>query len=425
MPRLADWPLNVVLAAVAAIPAACGLGIWFTSESSAELTAEGKTLFVHEWEVRDSLSSGGDGLGPVFNAKSCVACHFQGGVGGGGDLQHNVTSFEVLPSRNNEEISGGVVHAAATEAAYKETTAQVRELNPVVEDSTRVIGGCQVSLESFDPVSFESINTPALFGVGLIDDIAGSSIKWTRHGRNLSKLGDEFNLEFSNAGVGRVRKLRGGSVGKFGWKGQFATLEEFVATACAVELGLTNPMRAQDVPTMHVPDDNAELDMTHRQLKSLVEFCRNLPRPEQVLPRNMGDRARVANGEKLFAEIGCADCHTKAMDGVEGVYSDFLLHSVEDPSAPGYREVIEVPVPDSHPKPNEWQTPPLWGVADSAPYFHDGQSPDLEAAIDRHSGDAAGVRDKYRALSGRKREDILRFLRTLRAPRVIGTPQAQ
>src|SRR5581483_1807086 len=42
----------------------------------------GKGLFKHEWKPQDPLSPGGDGLGPVFNEKSCVACHGQGGLGG-------------------------------------------------------------------------------------------------------------------------------------------------------------------------------------------------------------------------------------------------------------------------------------------------------------------------------------------------------
>src|SRR5438105_10612012 len=55
--------------------------------------AEGKKLFVHEFTPNDALCPNGDGLGPVFNAKSCVACHHQGGVGGAGNETHNVTNF--------------------------------------------------------------------------------------------------------------------------------------------------------------------------------------------------------------------------------------------------------------------------------------------------------------------------------------------
>ena len=50
----------------------------------------GRELFEREWKQNDALSGRGDGLGPMFNAKSCVACHNQGGSGGGGAAEHNV-----------------------------------------------------------------------------------------------------------------------------------------------------------------------------------------------------------------------------------------------------------------------------------------------------------------------------------------------
>jgi len=51
--------------------------------ATAEMKQAGKALFVRQWTAHDPQSHG-DGLGPVFNANSCVACHSQGGVGGGG-----------------------------------------------------------------------------------------------------------------------------------------------------------------------------------------------------------------------------------------------------------------------------------------------------------------------------------------------------
>ena len=50
----------------------------------------GRELFLREWMPDDSRSHGGDGLGPVFNDSSCVACHNLGGVGGGGPNGKNV-----------------------------------------------------------------------------------------------------------------------------------------------------------------------------------------------------------------------------------------------------------------------------------------------------------------------------------------------
>lgn len=391
---------------------------WLIAPSTAELVAEGRELFNHEWQVDDPLSNGGDGLGPVFNDKSCVACHFQGGVGGAGGAKNNVTSFQVLPNCNNRDLQSGVIHASATTEDLQETLKTVRKRYPAVPNSTRVVGGCTVTVKGFDPLLVEQINTPALYGVGLIDQISSRSIKSGRRSRELGRVKAEFALDFDQTRAGKVRTHGMGSVGKFGWRGQFASLEDFVATACAVELGLTNSKRAQDMPQEHRPDDEAEYDMTSQQLHALVTFCRELPRPKQVLPTDLAKLAQVRRGAALFKTVGCADCHTPSINGVTGIYSDFLLYSLEEDElgSGGYVEELEVPMPDHLPNPDEWQTPPLWGVADSAPYFHDGQSTTLETAIDRHKGDAKHVMKRHKFLPSVDKEDIVLFLQTLKAP---------
>ena len=50
----------------------------------------GAELFAREWLPGDSKGSGGDGLGPVYNETSCLACHHQGGPGGAGPASTNV-----------------------------------------------------------------------------------------------------------------------------------------------------------------------------------------------------------------------------------------------------------------------------------------------------------------------------------------------
>ena len=101
------------------------------ASSEQELTAEGRELFIHEWTPDDPLSGDGDGLGPVFNANSCVACHSQGGAGGAGENKHNVRAFSVLPNRNDSNIYGGVVHANATVEHLLETDEQVLGQYPI------------------------------------------------------------------------------------------------------------------------------------------------------------------------------------------------------------------------------------------------------------------------------------------------------
>jgi hypothetical protein len=64
----------------------------------------------------------------------------------------------------------------------------------------------------------------------------------------------------------------------------------------------------------------------------------------------------------------------------------------------------------------EWRTPPLWGLADSAPYMHDGQARDIEQAIGRHDGQARAVRARYDALIGPQKMQLRKFLLSLSAP---------
>ena len=66
--------------------------------------------------------------------------------------------------------------------------------------------------------------------------------------------------------------------------------------------------------------------------------------------------------------------------------------------------------------PSEWRTPPLWGVADSAPYLHDGRAATLAQAIKLHSGQGAESANRFAGLSEVQREELISFLKTLRAP---------
>src|SRR5205085_2134309 len=127
------------------------------------------------------------------------------------------------------------------------------------------------------------------------------------------------------------------------------------------------------------------------------------------------ERSEAERGKALFATIGCAACHTPDLGGVAGVYSDFLLHRIVD-DRKNYSEDPDVPLPAGHPLPEEWKTAPLWGVADSAPYFHDGASPTLDAAIVRHEGDASRVTEAYQRLSPHDRDALIGFLKALKAP---------
>src|SRR4051812_22454309 len=66
--------------------------------------ARGRSLFLREWVPGEPSGPGGDGLGPVYNETSCVACHDQGGAGGGGPASRNV---DLIAAAETTDIDGG------------------------------------------------------------------------------------------------------------------------------------------------------------------------------------------------------------------------------------------------------------------------------------------------------------------------------
>jgi hypothetical protein len=385
----------------------------------------GKDVFEHEWEPNDAIANGGDGIGPVFNARSCVACHFQGGIGGGGDNSHNVRTFEVLPSATSPQVRSGVVHASAIDPALQETDAFVHELFPIVKGNVLppVPGHCSgpTVVPDFDPVVFANVNSTALFGAGWIDYISDKAIESNRTRRMASGAARELMLDFGDLPIGRLRRLPDGRLGKFGWKGQAATLEDFVANACSNELGLGTPAMAQAKPLARPDYPTSAPDLNRKQFNSLVAFVSTLPRPVEAEPSEPAARTQAAEGKKLFQSVGCAVCHVPDLGGVKGVYSDFLLYSLEDETPDGgggygSQPLPQFPLPEDHPKSNEWKTPPLWGVADSAPYLHDGSAPTLHDAILRHLGQARPVSERYNQLPPAQQQQMIAFLLTLKAP---------
>ena len=130
----------------------------------------------------------------------------------------------------------------------------------------------------------------------------------------------------------------------------------------------------------------------------------------------------------MFESIGCATCHAPKLGVVRGLYSDLLLHDmgesssdsatyygapVAPPSSGDVAEARSRPRRSGMAAPTEWRTPPLWGVADSAPYLHDGRANTLDDAIRRHDGEAAKTQTRYTRLASSDRKALLAFLNSL------------
>jgi CxxC motif-containing protein (DUF1111 family) len=413
-------------------------------KADVQATQSGRDLFLHEWTPGDSLAARGDGLGPVFNASSCVACHQQGGAGGSGSLEHNVTVFTRALKAGARAVHG-VIHQFATDAASQETLQNVapqfpKKSRPALSDLLKLTAKCAPSPAPFGAVPSDRVvvrdpvnsvpdfdigqrNTPALFGASVIDAIPDEAIL-----ANERKQRGTLGLVGLNGGefpTGRAARLAHKRVGKFGWKANIGNLSEFVRIACANELGLGNPLQAQPA-SLSKPDYRPRgLDLTDRQCDQMTAYIASLPRPREIVPASPADAARAVAGKKHFKQLGCANCHTPDLAEAQGIYSDLLLHQMGEGlgggGSYGDSPAESVDAPDSDggsTSPSEWRTPPLWGVADSAPYLHDGRAATLAAAIKLHAGQAGPSATRFTALSDVQQDELIAFLNTLQAPNV-------
>lgn len=313
-----------------------------------------------------------EGLGdPTFNGDSCRACHFDPVLGGAGPADLDVTRQGILDGDTFVMPAGGtIVHRHSLDPT-----------RPPLDPAANVI---------------ELRQTPHTFGLGLIERIPEPAIVAGADPDDLD--GDGVR--------GRVHRLPDGRLGRFGWKGAIPSVREFVRDAVSMELGMTMPDEA-GLTFGHAADGDATRDpeVSLDEVDLLEFFLANLAGP----PRTSTDPALEAQGETLFVETGCATCHVPSFDTADGTpvpaYSDFLLHDVQ---APGYRGVEEGDAGI-----REFRTAPLWGLATSAPYWHDGRAFTVEEAIARHAAEGEGARLAYEALSGEERAALVAFLRSL------------
>jgi CxxC motif-containing protein (DUF1111 family) len=400
----------------------------------------GEELFNHQWTKNDPLTVSGNGPGPVANANSCVFCHEQGRVGGGGDLPQNVTTFAVRSGPNMENTREGVVHKLGGEMlshvhpglpaipASKLSLDELPRTAPTVAltGMTAPAGAQPVKL-MFLPrgVRISQLNTPALFGTKQIDDLPESAILANAKAQRIRyAMAPPGGTEYP---VGRATRTASGKLGKFGWKAQTATLGAFVRAACANELGLGNPAQAQPTPLFDPSYTPTGLDLTDQQCDQLTAYVASLGQPVEKVPDTAAGIEQAERGKKLFSSVGCAECHVADVGNVKGIYSDLLLHHMgadlegggsyyDHPLPPIPGPPDDDPDPEGPAKSAEWRTPPLWGVADSAPYMHDGRAPTLEDAVATHQGQGAASATRFSKLSQVERNQVVAFLKTLRAP---------
>ncbi|HYC91224.1 MAG TPA: di-heme oxidoredictase family protein [Thermoanaerobaculia bacterium] len=334
-----------------------------------------------------------EGLGPVFNGRSCGECHNAPAAGGGAG--RFVTRIAAIVDNVYHDLTehGGALLQGAALSTREGASHDFR--NERVPASATIIARRR---------------SIPLFGLGLVDATDDATF---------IALAQQQGVQ-SPATAGRVALVRNivagmKTVGKFGWKAQIATLQEFSGDAYLNELGITNPL----FPDENCPaGDCAELAFnpvpglndTGERVDRSAAFMRFLGPP----PRGR-ITAEVTAGEAVFSRIGCDSCHTPTLQTGPNAnpalhrvtyhpYSDFLLHDmgplgdrIEQEAARG----------------TEMRTPPLWGLRAVGLLLHDGSARSIDEAILKHDGQGRGARDRFEALNETDRAHLLAFLRSL------------
>jgi len=401
----------------------------------------GKALFEKNWVSAPASTAASDGLGPFFNARSCAACHPDGGRG---------NSAEMLTFVTNDPVYGEFLQTHAIQGLRAEGQASMvfRTQISRLPDGTEVV--LRTPLYEIYDLQYGPIRqqlsarvAPSLSGVGLLEQVPEEYLE-------LLADPDDANGDNISGRVSKVPQAESGepAIGRFGWKAQTASLENQIAKAFSLDMGLgtTAFQSAFGDCTEHqsaclqqasgnspattdpeVPPIVLELVVTYlKELGSAgrkegsnlrsssgTDFDTAADRAGYGLPDTVpgsgtgAEQALAPTGYDLFDRIGCDACHLRSVPAgavLISPFTDLLLHDM----GPG----LAAEATDSAGA-AEWRTAPLWGLSSVRSYLHDGRATTLAEAILWHGGEAASAVNAWSALTAAEREVLHNWLHSL------------
>jgi CxxC motif-containing protein (DUF1111 family) len=419
-----------------------------------EQARDGRALVRQTWVISPSVDPHIAGLGPTYNQPACTSCHARMGAGGAPDRpEAPFRSLLVRLSVPGRDAHGGPV----PEPRYGD---QLNELGvPGVPgegeaflqwQAHSVILGDGTTIELRAPVlAFRGLTqgpmaagvmtsvrvAPALLGMGWLDAVPDAALRALASAQaQAAQRGARGEAGEAGAAVllphGRVNEVwnvaaGAVTVGHFGWKANQPDLQQQIAGALAGDMGLTNALFPQpNCPPVQQACARWSADR-HPEVSGPDLAAMTFYTAMLALPARRGATSpQVLAGERLFAQAGCAVCHAPrlpvavkppfdtVLKGSEiHPYTDLLLHDMGEALADGR--------PDYQAGPQDWRTPPLWGmglrqvVNPQAGWLHDGRARSPLEAILWHGGEATTTRETVRRWSASDRDALLAFLASL------------
>ena len=360
--------------------------------------ALGKALFDRLWVAAPASTQATDGLGPLFNVRSCEGCHPKGGRGilnEGKNGQLGGRGFVVRigsQTGNGDPVYGRQLQTSSIPGHKAEGQVYLKDGNYIID---------KLGYGAFDAETAYGVRlSPALYGLGWLEsvrdeDLFASSDPEDRNGDGIS---------------GRVNVVNG-RVGRFGWKAAAPDLRTQAANAFSSDIGLSTPVHPE-----HYGDCTDKQDLCREGPHGDSEIFDNLEVDEVMLGlvstylRGLKPPSPVVSAtNQNFIEVGCADCHKPTLPLPNGetiaAYTDLLLHDMGPDLTDGIREYEAGP--------NEWRTAPLWGIRSAQKYLHDGRASTIEQAIEAHGGEASAARARFGDLSEEDKTALLNFVKKL------------
>lgn len=387
----------------------------------------GNSFFNQNWVESPSSTTARDGLGPLYNTKSCSSCHFRDGRGEPTSGQGILLRLSV-PGGGIEPVYGGQFQDYSISTASGEGDLSIT----YAESAGQYTDGTPYSLRfpiydminlNYGAMSPDVMVSPRvggqIIGLGLLELIPESSILSNADasdvdGDGISGRANYVFDPFYNATV----------IGRFGWKANTGSIPVQVAAAFNGDLGIKSPMFPNENHTsnqsvLDALPNGGDPEIIQDDLDKVTLYCRTLGVP---IRRNQGT-PEVMRGRNIFRSLQCNKCHiedftTGNSGSIEPLkntvihpYTDLLLHDMGADLSDNR--------PDGLATGNEWRTPPLWGlglietVNGHTFLLHDGRARTIEEAILWHGGEAQQSKNAFLELSLTERQDLISFLKSL------------
>ncbi len=411
--------------------------------------ALGNSIFRRVWVSSPASTKSTDGLGPLFNARSCQRCHLKDGRGHPPKenspkdnavsmlLRASVATSEAkrnlakINSKPHPALGGqlqdfslpGIPNEGKINITYEHvefrfpdgSKAQLQKPSYRIEQSTFELDSKKILLSP-------RVAQP-MIGLGLLEAIAWKRIESLADPSDQNQDGVSGRIPLVWTSTGKRLK------GRFGWKATQPDLKSQVRGAFLGDMGLTTGdsrnhwgdcTETQEKCRKASHGADAKTPEVTPKMEELVIFYSSTL---SVPPRRNAHSKEVYKGEILFKKTGCATCHVPSHKTANTAkikalrnqkifpYTDLLVHDMGE-GLSDHRPVANL-------SGTEWRTPPLWGigytkeVSGHTRYLHDGRARTLEEAILWHQGESEVAKNKYASLKKKDRLRLISFLESL------------